>query len=124
MRANALNRAAWFGAAISDLAYDIHHTAAEGDLVAVNSTMRGRHTGPIVFYSEQGEVEQAFATTGKPFAITQSHWFRMRDGKIGEHWANRDDLGMAVQLGWVPPTPIYLLRCAKVKRAARKALRA
>ena len=43
--------------------------------------------------------------TGKPFATTQSHWFRIADGKVMEHWANRDDLGIAIQLGWfVPPT--------------------
>ncbi|MEV6278736.1 ester cyclase [Nocardia sp. NPDC051832] len=116
--------ASWLSAAISDLSYEIHCAAAEGDLVTLNTTMRGRHTGPVVFYDEQAEVEQAFAPTGKTFEITQSHWFRMREGKIAEHWANRDDLGMALQLGWVPPTPMYLLRCAKVKRAARKALRA
>ena len=27
--------------------------------------------------------------------MTQSHWFRIDDGKIIEHWANRGDLGMA-----------------------------
>jgi hypothetical protein len=34
---------------------------------------------------------------------------------------NRDDLGMAVELGWVPLTPIYLLRSALAKRRARRA---
>ncbi len=42
---------------------------------------------------------------GRTFAITQTHWFRMSDGKVAEHWANRDDLGMGQQLGWNPPTP-------------------
>jgi hypothetical protein len=27
-----------------------------------------------------------------------------------EHWANRDDLGTAMQLGWTPPAPLYLAR--------------
>ena len=36
----------------------------------------------------------------------------MRDGLVAEHWAVRDDQGMALQLGWVPPSPWYLLRCA------------
>jgi predicted ester cyclase len=116
--------ARWLRAAFEDLSYEIHHVVAEDDLVAVNSTMRGRQTGTIVFYGEQAEVTQAFAPTGKTFAITQSHWFRMKDGKIIEHWANRDDLGMARQLGWVPPTPVYLLRCARLKRQARKSLTA
>ena len=34
-----------------------------------------------------------------------------------EHWANRDDLGMAMQLG-VPPRPRYLARMALAKRRA------
>jgi predicted ester cyclase len=114
--------AQWLRAAIEDLSYEIHHVVSEGNLVTVNSTMRGRHADTFVFYTEQGEVDQAFAPTGKPFAIMQSHWFQMKDGKIVEHWANRDDLGMARQLAWVPPTPLYLLRCAKAKRQARKAL--
>ena len=34
----------------------------------------------------------------------------MPDGLVVEHWANRDDMGTAAQLGWVPPTPRDLLR--------------
>jgi hypothetical protein len=45
--------------------------------------------------------------------------FRFEHGKIAEHWANRDDLGQAAQLGWIPPTPLYLLRMAAAKRKAR-----
>ena len=37
-----------------------------------------------------------------------------------EHWANRDDLGMARQLGWIPPTPAYLLKMARAKRRAKR----
>ena len=40
---------------------------------------------------------------GRSFAVTQTHWFRMRDGLVIEHWANRDDLGMGLQLGWFGP---------------------
>jgi hypothetical protein len=42
------------------------------------------------------------------------------DGKVIEHWANRDDIGTAVQLGWVPPSPLYLLRSAVAKWRARR----
>ena len=52
--------------------------------------------------------------------MTQSHWFRIEDGKIIEHWANRDDLGMARQLGWIPPTPAYLFKMARAKRRAKR----
>ena len=44
----------------------------------------------------------------------------MADGQAIEHWANRDDLGTAAQLGWVPPTPRYLLRMALAKRRAQR----
>jgi predicted ester cyclase len=98
--------ARWLRAAFADLRYDIHHAFADGDLVAVNSTMNGRHVAPWVVYDAQAEVDTVFPPTGKTFAATQSHWFRMKDGRIVEHWANRDDVGMSHQLGWVPyPQP-------------------
>jgi predicted ester cyclase len=115
--------AQWLRAAFTDLHYDIHHTATNGDLVAVNSTMKGRHTSPWAVYDESGAVDTVFPPTGKEFAATQSHWFRLEDGLIREHWANRDDLGMANQLGWVPPTPGYLLRMYTAKRRVRRSRR-
>jgi hypothetical protein len=66
-------------------------------------------------------VRQAFPPTSRRFSTTQSHWFRLRDGKVIEHWANRDDLGTALQLGWMPPSPRYLLRTALATRRARRA---
>jgi predicted ester cyclase len=112
--------AMWLRAAFADLHYDIHHAIADGDLVAVNSTMNGRHVAPFVVYADDGEIDTAFPPTNKPFAITQSHWIRIAGGKVIEHWANRDDLGQAKQLGWVPPTPLYLLRMARAKRRAKR----
>jgi predicted ester cyclase len=114
--------ALWLRAAFAGLHYDIHHAIADGDLVAVNSTMNGRHIAPFVLYTAEGDVEAAFPPTGKSFAMTQSHWFRVADGKILEHWANRDDLGHAQQLGWLPPTPGYLIRMARAKRWAKRQL--
>lgn len=113
--------ALWLRTAFADLRYDIHHVIADGELVAVNSTMHGRHVAPFVVYTADGEVDTAFPPTGKTFAVTQSHWFRVEDGKVIEHWANRDDLGQATQLGWVPPTPIYLFRMARAKSRAKHA---
>jgi predicted ester cyclase len=115
--------ASWLRAAFADLRYDIHHAVADGDLVAVNSTMNGRHTAPWVVYAADGAVDNVFPPTQKTFATTQSHWFRFEDGRIAEHWANRDDLGMARELGWVPPSPAYLVRMARAKRRAARAAR-
>jgi predicted ester cyclase len=113
--------ALWLRAAFADLRYDIHHVLADGGLVAVNSTMQGQHVAPFVVYTGDGQVDTAFPPTGKTFAATQSHWFRIEDSKVIEHWANRDDLGQAKQLGWVPPAPAYLIRMARAKARAKRA---
>ncbi|MEV4351328.1 ester cyclase [Actinoplanes sp. NPDC049596] len=112
--------ARWLRDAFADLRFEIHDTVADGDLVVVHCTMSGRQVGPFVGYDKQGEVAQAFPPRGRPFAITQTHWFRLKDGLVVEHWANRDDLGLATQLGWVPPTPLYLWRMARARRRARR----
>jgi predicted ester cyclase len=116
--AGFFSTALWLRAAFADLHYDIHHAVTDGNLVAVNCTMNGRHVAPWAVYAADGTVDSVFPPTDKPFAMTQSHWFRVEDGLIIEHWANRDDLGMARQLGWVPPT--YLLRMARAKRRVRR----
>jgi hypothetical protein len=85
--------------------------------------MSGRQVGPMVSYDADGEVAEAFPSRGRRFASTQTHWFRIADGKVIEHWANRDDLATAAQLGWVPPSPGYLIRMARAKRRARRAAR-
>ena len=110
--------ARWLRSAFADLRFDIHEAVASDDLVVVHCTMSGRQTGTFVTYDEDGRVAQAFPSTGRRMAVTHTHWTRMRDGKVIEHWANRDDLGQAVQLGWVPPTPLYLWRMARAKRQA------
>lgn len=113
--------ALWLRTAFEGLAYEIHHVVANGNLVAINSTMSGRHVAPFAVYTAAGEVDTVFPPTGKAFAITQSHWLRIEDGQVVEHWANRDDLGQAKQLGWVPPTPVYLVRMARAKSRAKRA---
>lgn len=113
--------AMWLRAAFADLHYDIHHAVGDGDLVVVNSTMNGRHVAPWVVYTADAEVDSVFPPTGRSFAMSQSHWFRFCGGRIVEHWANRDDLGMARQVGWVPPTPAFLVRMAWAKHQAKRA---
>jgi predicted ester cyclase len=62
----------------------------ENDRVVVITTMSGQHTGGF----------QGLPPTGKPIRQREMHLFRLRDGKIGEHQAQRDDLGLLLQLGW------------------------
>lgn len=113
--------ALWLRSAFGELAWQVHDVARDGDLVVVHATMSGRQTGPFVAYGPGGDVEVAFPPRGRRFAVTQTHWFRMRDGRVAEHWANRDDLGMGKQLGWTPPSPAYLLRMLLATRRARRA---
>jgi predicted ester cyclase len=112
--------ALWLRGAFAELDWEIHRVVAEGDLVVVHCTMTGRHVNTFVGYDEDARVADAFPATGKRFAVTQTHWIRIADGRLIEHWANRDDLGMAMQLGWAPPSPLYLLRMALAKRRARR----
>jgi predicted ester cyclase len=94
----------WLLTAFSELAWEVHDTVHSGDLVVVHATMSGRQTGPFVTYGPDANVMASFPATGRTFAVTQSHWFRVSGTQITEHWANRDDLGMGMQLGWAPPT--------------------
>lgn len=116
-----LATAHWLTTAFADLAFDIDTVVVEGDLVVTHGTMSGRHTGDFVIWTPDERVERAFAPTGRTFAVRQAHFGRMRDGLLAEHWAVRDDQGMALQLGWVPPSPWYLLRCAVATARARRA---
>jgi len=110
--------AEWLREAFAELDWEIHDAIVDGDLVAVHVTMTGRHVGPFVSFDADARVADAFPPTGKRFAVTQTHWIRVAGGMVTEHWANRDDLGMAMQLGWAPPSPRYLLRMALAKRRA------
>jgi len=111
----------WLRAAFTGMRWAIGQVAADGDIVVVHATATSRHTGPFVLYDERGSVEQVMPPTGRTHTVTHTHWFRLADGKVIEHWANRDDMGMARQLGWVPPSPRYLARMAFATRRARRA---
>ena len=113
--------AQWLRKAFSDLAWEIHDIVQEGDVVVAHVTMSGRQTGPFVAYEPDGSIAAVFPPLGRSFAVTQTHWFRMRDGRVAEHWANRDDLGMGQQLGWTPPTPPYIARMLLARRRERRA---
>ena len=91
--------ALWLRGMFSDLRWEIHEAVADGDLVALHVTMSGVHTGWYTKYAPDGSLVVDRRRPGARFATTQSHWLRVADGQIVEHWANRDDLGIAIQLG-------------------------
>lgn len=113
--------AQWLRAAYSDLAFTVNDVVVEGDLVVTHGTMSGRHTGDFVVWTPEGTVERAFAPTGRSFEVNHAHFCRVRDGLVAEHWAVRDDNAQALQLGWIPPSPWFLLRCALATARHRRA---
>jgi predicted ester cyclase len=114
----------WLRTAYSDIVFTFDHALAEDDLVVTYGTMAGRHTGDFVAYDADGGIERVFPATGRTFTVAHAHFGRLRDGLVIEHWAVRDDLDQAAQLGWIPPSPQYLLRCtAATARARREARR-
>jgi predicted ester cyclase len=112
----------WLRSAFSEFSVEIIEAVAVDDLVVVHNTMTGTQTGAMVYFQEDGSVGDVFPPNGGTFTATQSHWMRMADGLVIEHWANRDDLGMARQLRWVPPTPAYLWRRRTARRFAVRRL--
>jgi predicted ester cyclase len=70
---------------------------AEGDVVMCEVTLRGTHTGEFPLIPPlHGPT---LPPNGRSFEIKHMHRFRLRGGKIVEHFAVRDDLGMFQQLG-------------------------
>ena len=112
--------ALWLRGMFADLAFETHEVAVGGELIVVYTTMSGRHTGDAVMYAPDATVAQVFPATGRMFATTQTHWYRLSGGTVIEHWANRDDQGTAMQLGWAPPPPWYLLRMHLATRRVRR----
>jgi predicted ester cyclase len=86
--------AEWLLAQYPDLHMTIEAMVAEGDTVAVRILSEG---------DQARTVERRGAPTGKRFSARQSHWYRVEDGKLVEHWATREDLPTMLQLGIIQP---------------------
>jgi predicted ester cyclase len=82
------------------------HIIAEGDWVVARCMISGTHKGigqnPFVHEGLLAGVPP----TGKGFKTEHIHIFRMEGGLIVEHWAARNDVGMARQLGLLPEEAI------------------
>jgi steroid delta-isomerase-like uncharacterized protein len=92
-RGGARSAVEWLLSVFPDHRFDVEDVAADGETVAVRGTMEGTHEGELM----------GIAPTGKRVNAQQSHWFRVVDGKLAEHWAVRDDLVMLQQLGVMRP---------------------
>ena len=87
--------------AFPDRKYLIEDLIATGDKVVCRLTVSGTHQG-VPEIPVEGGMLMTVPPTGKAYTVQQIHIFRVENGKIAEHWAVRDDLGMMQQLGVVP----------------------
>jgi predicted ester cyclase len=86
--------AEWLLAQFPYMHMTIEAMVSEGDNVAVRVLSEGTNLESL-----NGVV----LPTGKRFSARQSHWYRVVDGKLAEHWATREDLPTMLQLGVIQP---------------------
>ena len=79
--------------AFPDVHYTIEEMLAEGDMVSCRLIMNGTHQGSFMGIAPTGRSVRQQA---------QMHFVRFRNGKVIEHWAVRDDLGLMRQLDIIP----------------------
>ena len=112
--------ALWLRAAFADLHYDIHHAIADGNLVAVNSTMNGRHVAPLGRLHRgrrggRGLPADEQDVRDDPIPLVPDR--RRPDHRaLGEPRRSRD--GQAARLDSADPA--YLFKMARAKRRAKR----
>ncbi|MGO4105494.1 ester cyclase [Leifsonia sp. YAF41] len=74
--------------------HEIEDQVAEGDKVVTRLTAYGRH---------EGDLPGPLPATGIEIRETGVAIHRIAQGRIVEHWSDRDDLGLMQQLGVIPP---------------------
>ena len=86
----------FFGILISafpDLKASIHDMVAEGDKVVTRKSFSGTHRGDFM----------GIPATGNQIQLNVIDIMRVVEGKITDHWAVADQLGLMQQLGVLPP---------------------
>jgi steroid delta-isomerase-like uncharacterized protein len=81
--------------ALTNPRFTIDDIIAEGDRVAVRLTTGATQTGSFM----------GMPPSGKSYEISEIHIFRLRNGKVIEHWHQFDQMGMMKQLGAMPGEP-------------------
>ena len=93
----AIATSRWLRSCFGNLRYEVDRVLVEGDHAAAFVTMSGTH---------EGGLPPGAPATHKPFSVKHVHLVRFaEDGRALEHWAVRDDLGLAMQAGLLPPRP-------------------
>ena len=70
--------------------HEIEDQIAEGDRVVTRLTASGVH---------EGDLPGPLPASGAPLRESAVAVHRIEQGRIAEHWSNRDDLGLMQQLG-------------------------
>jgi steroid delta-isomerase-like uncharacterized protein len=73
---------------LADAHFTIDEMIGEGDEVAVRLTASARQVGEFM----------GMPASGKTYEIGEIHIFRIRDGKVAEHWHQFDSAGLMRQL--------------------------
>jgi steroid delta-isomerase-like uncharacterized protein len=84
------NVVAWLRDQFPDVRMEVESIVADDETVVARVMSTGTNLG---------KLNGIIPPTGKAFAARQSHWYRVADGKLAEHWAIRDDLTTMLQLG-------------------------
>lgn len=84
-----------------DWKMEIVEMVAEGESVVVRCKVSGTHKG-VGAKRINGGFLVGVQPTGKRFVVQHMHWYKVREGRIIDHFASRDDLGMTQQLGLLP----------------------
>jgi len=83
---------AMFRGAFPDSHFTIENMVAEGDKVATRKTFHGTHGGDFM----------GMPPTGRVVSMGLIDIVRVSDGRVVEHWAMGDSLGLMQQLGVIP----------------------
>ena len=74
--------------ALADAHFQLDDVIAEDDRVAVRVTATARQVGEFM----------GIPASGRSYTIGEIHIFRLRDGKVSEHWHEFDRTGLIQQL--------------------------
>ena len=86
----------WLRTQYPDLEMTLLAIVAEDAQVVVHVRSTGTNLGAI---------NGVIPPTGRTATAEQMHRYRIAEGRLAEHWAVRDDLGMFAQLGLIPGGP-------------------
>ncbi len=78
---------------VLDVSYEVKDVFHTQDRICVRAVSHGRAVAAV-----HGE-----AAAGKPYAMDTIHIYRTEGDRLAEHWGVRDELGVLVQVGVLPP---------------------